>query len=50
MYSIQITIIIMASVLFYETLGPIFAKISIHKAGEINVLPDLNVMYEESAH
>ena len=50
MYSVQITTIIMASVLFYETLGPIFAKISIHKAGEINVLPDVNEMYEESAH
>ncbi|MBU1142247.1 MAG: cation:proton antiporter [Firmicutes bacterium] len=50
MYSIQITTIIMASVLFYETLGPIFAKISIHKAGEINILPDVDEMYEESAH
>ncbi len=50
MYSVQITTIIMASVLFYETLGPVFAKISIHKAGEINVLPDVNEMYEESAH
>ena len=50
MYSIQITTIIMASVLFYETLGPIFAKISIHKAGEINVLPDVNQLYEDSAH
>ncbi len=50
MYSVQITTIIMASVLFYETLGPIFAKISIHKAGEINVLPEFNELYEESAH
>ena len=50
MYSVQITTIIMASVLFYETLGPIFAKISIHKAGEINVLPDINELYEESSH
>jgi len=49
-YSVQITTIIMASVLFYETLGPIFAKISIHKAGEINILPDVNEMYEEKAH
>ena len=49
-YSVQITTIIMASVLFYETLGPIFAKISIHKAGEINVLPDLNELYEDSSH
>ncbi|MDO9629424.1 MAG: cation:proton antiporter [Acholeplasmataceae bacterium] len=47
MYSIQITTIIMASVLFYETLGPVFAKIAIHKAGEINILPDINLMYEE---
>lgn len=50
MYSVQITTIIMASVLFYETLGPIFAKISIHKAGEINILPDVNEMYEDSTH
>ena len=50
MYSVQITTIIMASVLFYETLGPIFAKISIHKAGEINILPDVNEMYEDSSH
>jgi Kef-type K+ transport system membrane component KefB len=50
MYSVQITTIIMASVLFYETLGPIFAKISIHKAGEINILPDVNELYEDSSH
>jgi Kef-type K+ transport system membrane component KefB len=47
-YSIEITTIIMASVLFYETLGPIFAKISIQKAGEINQLPDLEEMLEHS--
>jgi len=41
-YSIAITTIIMASVLFYETLGPIFAKIAISKAGEINTLPDFD--------
>jgi len=40
-YSVEITTIIMASVLFYETLGPIFAKISIQKAGEINLLPEI---------
>lgn len=43
-YSVTITTIIMASVLFYETLGPIFAKISISKAGEINTLPDFDDM------
>jgi hypothetical protein len=36
----------MASVLFYETLGPIFAKISIHKAGEINLLPEVEDFVE----
>ncbi|MDX9691002.1 MAG: cation:proton antiporter [Acholeplasmataceae bacterium] len=46
-YSVEITTIIMASVLFYETLGPIFAKISIHKAGEINLLPEIEDLLEE---
>jgi Kef-type K+ transport system membrane component KefB len=45
-YSVEITTIIMASVLFYETLGPVFAKIAIHKAGEIDALPELDEMFE----
>jgi len=47
-YSVEITTIIMASVLFYETLGPIFAKIAIHKSGEIDALPDFEDMFEPS--
>lgn len=35
MYSATLTTIIMASVLFYETLGPLFAKLSIQGAKEI---------------
>lgn len=35
-YSVAITTIIMFSVLIYEVSGPIFAKIAIEKAGEIN--------------
>lgn len=35
MYSLKLTTIIMASVLFYETLGPVFAKISIQSAKEM---------------
>jgi Kef-type K+ transport system membrane component KefB len=35
-YAVAITTIIMFSVLVYETTGPIFAKIAISKAGEIN--------------
>lgn len=46
MYAVEITTIIMASVLFYETLGPIFAKISIQKAGEINLLPTIEEVLE----
>jgi len=45
-YAVEITTIIMASVLFYETLGPIFAKISIQKAGEINLLPTIEEVLE----
>ena len=48
-YSVAITTIIMASVLFYETLGPIFAKIAIHKSGEIDALPSFEDMFEPSA-
>ncbi|HAQ56469.1 MAG TPA: cation:proton antiporter [Acholeplasmatales bacterium] len=35
-YAVAITTIIMFSILIYETSGPIFAKIAIAKAGEIN--------------
>jgi len=35
-YAVAITTIIMFSILIYETTGPIFAKIAISKAGEIN--------------
>jgi Kef-type K+ transport system membrane component KefB len=49
-YAVEITTIIMASVLFYETLGPIFAKISISKAGEINALPNIDDLIETPAH
>ncbi len=35
-YALAITTIIMFSILIYETSGPIFAKIAISKAGEIN--------------
>lgn len=37
-YATAITTIIMFSVLIYETLGPVFSKIAIQKAGEINGL------------
>lgn len=37
-YAVAITTIIMFSVLVFETTGPIFAKIAISKAGEINGL------------
>jgi Kef-type K+ transport system membrane component KefB len=47
-YSVEITTIIMASVLFYETLGPIFAKIAIHKSGEIDALHSFEDMFEPS--
>lgn len=40
-YAVAITTIIMFSVLIYEVSGPIFAKIAIHKAGEINGLDKL---------
>jgi Kef-type K+ transport system membrane component KefB len=41
-YASLITTIIMASVLIYETFGPLFAKISIEKSGEINKIPEFN--------
>ena len=34
----------MLSILFYETSGPIFAKIAISKAGEINGLDKLELL------
>ncbi len=37
----EISTIIMISILFYETFGPLFAKLSISKAGEINGLDRL---------
>lgn len=37
-YAAAITTIIMFSILIYETTGPIFSKIAIKKAGEINGL------------
>lgn len=44
-YAVGITTIIMFSILIYEVSGPIFAKIAIDKAGEID---GLNKMKEES--
>ncbi|HZK26966.1 MAG TPA: cation:proton antiporter, partial [Thermoclostridium sp.] len=41
-YATSITTIIMFSILIYETLGPVFAKIAIEKAGEINGLDNKN--------
>ena len=45
-YAVLMTTIIMASVLFYETLGPIFAKIAISKSGEIEMAPNLDILTE----
>lgn len=45
-YAVELTTIIMASVLVYETLGPVFAKISISKAGEINAHPEIEDLIE----
>lgn len=44
--AVNITTIIMASVLVYEVSGPIFAKIAIQKAGEVN---GLDKIYESEA-
>ena len=41
-YSVAITTIIMFSILIYEVSGPVFAKIAIEKAGEINGLETAN--------
>ena len=38
----------MFSILIYETLGPVFAKIAISKAGEINGLDKFNEMLKKS--
>jgi Kef-type K+ transport system membrane component KefB len=43
MYATTITTVIMCGVLFYEVLGPIFAKISISQAKEINGLDQFEV-------
>ena len=48
-YAVELTTIIMASVLVYETFGPIFAKISISKAGEINALPEIEDLLEPNS-
>jgi len=40
--AVKIVTIIMFSVLIYETMGPIFAKIAISKAGEVNGIDRLN--------
>lgn len=41
-YAVAISVIIMFSVLIYEVSGPIFAKIAIQRAGEINGLEKQN--------
>lgn len=46
-YANEITTIIMFSILIYETLGPVFAKIAIQKAGEINGLDNYSETEEE---
>ena len=48
-YATAITTIIMFSILIYETLGPVFSKIAIEKAGEINGLDkkETRLVYEE---
>jgi len=50
-YAVAITTIIMFSVLIYETSGPIFAKLAIKGAGEINGMDTYypNVHVEEKA-
>jgi Kef-type K+ transport system membrane component KefB len=47
LYATAITTIIMFSVLIYETTGPIFAKIAIKSAGEMNPEP-VSLHFEES--
>lgn len=46
-YATAITTIIMFSVLIYETTGPIFSKIAIQKAGEVNGLD--NILLEQES-
>lgn len=41
-YHPAISTIIMLSILFYETFGPVFAKISITKAGEVGALDNID--------
>lgn len=47
-FSTAITTIIMFSVLIYEVSGPIFAKIAISKAKEINGMDQLNINEDET--
>lgn len=47
-FAVELTTIIMASVLIYETLGPVFAKISISRAGEINALPPIEELIDST--
>ena len=46
-YAVAISTIIMFSVLIYEVTGPIFAKIAIQKAGEINGLEKKEEKFKE---
>jgi len=46
-YAVAINTIIMFSVLIYEVSGPIFAKIAIQKAGEIDGLEKFNVTLQK---
>lgn len=49
-YSMGITTIIMFSILIYEVSGPIFAKIAIDKAGEIDGLDKIKEGQHEDVH
>jgi Kef-type K+ transport system membrane component KefB len=48
-YAVFINTIIMFSVLVYETTGPIFSKLSISLAGEINGLDKVDETYQKDA-
>ena len=47
-YAVFMTTIIMASVLFYETFGPIFAKIAISKSSEIEMMSIVEILDESN--
>lgn len=47
-YAVPITTIIMFSVLIYEVSGPIFAKIAIEKAGEIDGVNQAQVAFKQT--